>query len=217
MTILEFDEIEKYTEVKEWLLSLTPSQLMEKKREAVDVVWDLLTYLYMLGFTQATEEVGETIAEEVKSVLPKDYEELTALQIKPTESPKVKDFADLTKNQQVEANKEIYKQFDNKDFQDRVSQYAELGDTSKILKVVETDGNRVYNAGGYNGAKGRYKYKTWVTMMDDKVRDTHDYLEGITIPIEDKFVTYDGDEARFPGDFSDPSNVINCRCELSYS
>ena len=198
MTILEFDEIEKYTEVKEWLLSLTPSQLMEKKREAVDVVWDLLTYLYMLGFTQATEEVGQEIAEGAEPFLPKDYN-------------------DLSDKQKREADKEIYKQFDNKDFQDRVSQYAELGNSQDILRVVETDGNRVFNAGGYNAVKGKAKTKTWNTMMDDKVRDTHDFLEGITIPVEDKFVTYDGDEARFPGDFSDPSNVINCRCELSYS
>ena len=198
MTILDFDEIEKYQEVRTWILSQTPSQLMENKKRAVDVVWDLLTYLYMLGFTQATEEVGQEIAEGAEPFLPKDYN-------------------DLSDKQKREADKEIYKQFDNKDFQDRVSQYAELGNASDIIRVVETDGNRVYNAGGYNGAKGRYKYKTWVTMMDDKVRDTHDYLEGITVPIEDKFVTYDGDEARFPGDFSNPANSINCRCGIEYS
>ena len=198
MTILQFDEIEKYTEVKEWLLSLTPSQLMEKKREAVDVVWDLLTYLYMLGFTQATEEVGQEIAEGAEPFLPKDYN-------------------DLSDKQKREADKEIYKQFDNKDFQDRVSQYAELGNSQDILRVVETDGNRVFNAGGYNAVKGKAKTKTWNTMMDDRVRDTHDYLEGISVPIEDKFVTYDGDEARFPGDFSNPANNIRCRCGISYS
>ena len=198
MTILEFDEIEKYTEVKEWLLSLTPSQLMEKKREAVDVVWDLLTYLYMLGFTQATEEVGQEIAEGAKPFLPKDYNDLTA-------------------EQKKEADKAIYKQFDNQDFQDRVRKYAELGNASDIIRVVETDGNRVYNTGGLNGAKGHYKYKTWMTMADDKVRDTHDFLYGITVPLEDKFVTYDGDEADEPCGFTNPSNNVNCRCWLDFS
>ena len=197
MTILEFDEIEKYTEVKEWLLSLTPSQLMEKKREAVDVVWDLLTYLYMLGFTQATEEVGQEIAEGAEPFLPKDYN-------------------DLSDKQKREADKEIYKQFDNKDFQDRVSQYAELGNVNDIIRVAETDGNRVFNAGGYNAVKNKAKFKTWNTMMDDRVRDLHEPLQGITVPIDDKFVDYEGDEARFPGDFENPSANINCRCFLTF-
>lgn len=197
MTILDFDEIEKYQEVKTWLLSLTPSQLMENKKRAVDVVWDLLEYLYMLGFREATEEVGG-LAEEVKSVLPKDYDE-------------------LTDSQKKEADKEIYKKFDNKDFQDRVRQYAELGNVSDIIRVVDTDGNRVYNAGGYNAVKDKAKTKTWYTAMDDRVRMTHEPLEGITVGAEDKFVTFDGDEARFPGDFSNPSNNINCRCTVKFN
>ena len=197
MTILEFDEIEKYKETREWLLSLTPSQLMEQKKRAVDVVWDLLTYLYMLGFTQATEEVGQEIAEGAEPFLPKDYN-------------------DLSDKQKREADKEIYKQFDNKDFQDRVSQYAELGNVNDIIRVAETDGNRVFNAGGYNAVKGKAKTKTWNTMMDDRVRDLHEPLQGITVPIDDKFVDYEGDEARFPGDFENPSANINCRCFLTF-
>ena len=41
MTILEFDEIDRYQEFREWIVSMTPSQLMRKKREVTDVVWDL--------------------------------------------------------------------------------------------------------------------------------------------------------------------------------
>ena len=171
---------------------------MENKKRAVDVVWDLLEYLYVLGFNTATEEVGEPIAEGAKPLLPKDYDDLTA-------------------EQKKDADKAIYKQFDNKDFQDRVSEYAELGKANDIIRVVETDGNRVYNTGGLDGAKGHFKYKTWNTMQDDRVRDTHDFLEGITVPIQDKFVTYDGDEADEPCGFTNPSNNVNCRCWLEFS
>ena len=134
----------------------------------------------------------------MKSVLPKDYDE-------------------LTDSQKKEADKAIYKKFDNKDFQDRVRQYAEMGNVNDIIRVVETDGNRVYNTGGLNGAKGHFKYKTWNTMQDDRVRDTHDYLEGITVPIEDKFVTYDGDEADEPCGFTKVENNARCRCWLEFS
>lgn len=197
MTILEFDEIEKYQEVREWLLSLKPSELMEQKKRAVDTVWDFLTYCYVLGLRTATEEVGQ-LAEDVKPFLPQDYD-------------------DLTDEQKKVADQEIYRKFDNKDFRDRVSEYAEVGNASDIIRVVETDGNRVYNYGGLNGAKANgAKFKTWNTMEDFKVRDSHDALAGITVPLDDKFVTYDGDEAMIPGGFETPQNNVNCRCWLTF-
>lgn len=198
MTILDFDEIQKYQEAREWIISMTPSQLMEKKREVTDVVWDLLTYLYMLGYNTATEEVGQQIAEDVKPFLPIDYD-------------------DLSDEQKQVADEAIYKKFDSKNFIDRVSEYAELGEASNIIRVIETDGNRIYNTGGMSGAKASgAKFKTWNTMLDDKVRDTHDYLEGITVPIQDKFVTYDGDEAMTPGGFENVQNNARCRCFLTF-
>ena len=198
MTILDFDDIEKYQEVRTWLTSMTPSQLMERKQNVVDVVWDFLEYCYVLGLRAATEEVGQ-LAEDVKPFLPKDYD-------------------DLTDDEKKVADREIFRKFDNKDFQDRVNQYAELGNAADIIRVVETDGNRVYNYGGLNGAtKAGAKYKTWETMMDEKVRDTHSFLEGIKVPIQDKFVTYDGDEADIPCGFSNPASNVNCRCWLTFS
>lgn len=168
---------------------------MEKKKNVVDVVWDLLEYLYLYGYNRANAEVSESKPFKV-----------------------INEFTDLTREQQAEANKEIYKQFDNKDFRDRVNQYAELGNASDIIRVVETDGNRVYNAGGIGGASASgAKYKTWNTMEDPKVRDSHEPLAGIKVPIQDKFVTYDGDEAMLPGGFEDPANNVNCRCWLTFS
>mgnify|MGYP003297456483 CR=1 FL=1 len=218
MTILEFDEIDKYQEVKEWLLNLTPSQLMEQKQRAVDVVWDFLEYVYVLGFNVATEEVGDTLAQDAVSVLPKDYVDSTIGTAggRNAVSPAIKNFDGLSDKQKAEADKAIYKKFDNKDFRDRVRQYAEIGNAKEIIRVVETDGNRVYNTGGLNAVKGIAKTKTWCTMQDTKVRDAHDFLQGITVPVEDKFVTYDGDEADEPGDFADPANNVNCRCWLEF-
>ena len=59
--------------------------------------------------------------------------------------------------------------------------------------------------------------KTWVTMADDRVRDTHDYLEGMSVPINERFFTFDNDYGRYPGDFQLPQNNINCRCRISLS
>ena len=70
--------------------------------------------------------------------------------------------------------------------------------------------------GSVKSQKGVVK-KTWVTMADEKVRATHDYLEGETIPFEDDFYTFDGDYASRPGGFLFPENNINCRCRLILS
>jgi hypothetical protein len=52
-------------------------------------------------------------------------------------------------------------------------------------------------------------------MLDDRVRETHDYLEGVRVGIDDLFYTFDGDAAYAPGGFGDPSNNVNCRCYLT--
>ena len=54
--------------------------------------------------------------------------------------------------------------------------------------------------------------KQWRTMEDERVRDTHVYLDGVKAASDERFYTYDGDSARFPGDFSKAQNNINCRC-----
>lgn len=85
------------------------------------------------------------------------------------------------------------------------------------MRVAETDSTRIYNTGVVDGGKAsgvKGVKKQWVTMDDDRVRSTHEYLQGMVVPLEDDFYTYDGDHAPAPGLFSDPSNVVNCRCTL---
>lgn len=65
-----------------------------------------------------------------------------------------------------------------------------------------------------------YKNKTWVTMEDNRVRDTHVEVDRITIPIKDKFVV--GNHLlSMPHDFTmmdiAPEEIVGCRCYLIYS
>lgn len=112
----------------------------------------------------------------------------------------------------------INRKYDDKDYADRISEYVAEQDIEKIMRVAETDSHRVYNEGAYETAiqSGRNLKKTWLTMNDEKVRDTHYYLEGVTVGIEDRFYTYDGDSARYPGDFFLAENNCNCRCICLY-
>ena len=104
-----------------------------------------------------------------------------------------------------------------KTWRDRVMEYYESGGTLyDIVRIAETDATRIYNQGAVdavrvNGAEDSVQ-KRWRTMEDDRVRDSHSYLEGMVVPFDADFYTYDGDHAPFPGMFELPENSINCRC-----
>lgn len=111
----------------------------------------------------------------------------------------------------------IYRKVAGKDFDQRVREYATTGDIESIMRVAETDATRVFNESELKTAQRvGATSKTWNTMADLRVRDTHNYLEGMTVGINDDFYTYDGDHAPSPGQFELASNNCNCRCWLTF-
>ena len=116
----------------------------------------------------------------------------------------------------TKAKEAINKKIADKDYKDRVREYAEAGNTDAIVKVLDTDMTRIYNTGVLDTAQGKAVNKTWNTMLDEKVRDPHKILEAVTIPIDADFYT-DGDHAPQPGLFSKAELNVNCRCFLTVS
>lgn len=111
----------------------------------------------------------------------------------------------------------VYRKVAGKDFAERLRNYIPECNIEDIMRVADTDMHRVYNEGASNTAVlGGATTKTYHTMLDDRVRDTHQYLEGTTIPINAEFYTYDGDHAFYPGGFELAENNVNCRCYLTY-
>lgn len=190
MQPLSFDELNKgenrFVEFKNWLLGMKPSEVMEKKTEVRERMEDLLDYAWMLGYDTALEELGV----EFEDFFPPQYE--------------------------VEKERAIYKDIAGKNFAERTEEYAEMGDIPSLIRVAETDSHRVYNAGGDFGAKDIASYKTWNTALDNRVRDTHDYLEGVRVPMDEPFYTFNGDSAMYPGEFGIAEEDCNCRCYLTY-
>jgi len=89
-------------------------------------------------------------------------------------------------------------------------------DAGRIKRLVNTDGHRLAEQAKMDSVGGASKTKTWVSMGDNAVRDSHQQLDGTTIPVDEPF-RIGNDEAMFPGDFSLPENSINCRCWLEYN
>lgn len=110
----------------------------------------------------------------------------------------------------------VYASVAGETWRDRVMGYYESGGSMfDITRIAETDATRIYNQGALdavtaNGASG--VNKRWQTMMDDRVRDTHSYLQSVEVPFDQDFWTYDGDHAPAPGMFERPENNIGCRC-----
>ena len=87
----------------------------------------------------------------------------------------------------------------------------------ELERIFVTESHRCFSDGQWDSAEGRATHKTWVTKEDDKVRDTHWYIDGLTVGIDEYFYTLDGDRAMRPYGFELASNNINCRCYLKYS
>lgn len=89
----------------------------------------------------------------------------------------------------------------------------------RAANVAANESNSVVNHTELVAAiNAGYTYKQWQTELDEKVRPTHQEMEGMTIPIEEPFVvglSY----MMMPHDSTmgaDPSEIINCRCSLDY-
>lgn len=120
----------------------------------------------------------------------------------------------------------IFVFIDGKTCADRFKEHSENHKLGLMANLLRDEVTRVYNLGARDSAlhivnTGEVEktsiLKTWHTMNDERVRDTHYYLEGMTVRMDDEFYTYDGDHAYQPFGFMDPSNNCGCRCYLTYT
>jgi hypothetical protein len=59
----------------------------------------------------------------------------------------------------------------------------------------------------------QYVTKTWHSAGDDRVRHTHQHLDGVRVPFSTKFRAVSGAQLSYPGDpAAPPEERINCRC-----
>ena len=115
----------------------------------------------------------------------------------------------------------VWREIAGRNWEQRVREYYDDPNATAedVMRVVETDTNRIYsdavlNVGRKVSERGEKVTKTWQTMEDDKVRLYHEMLQSVTVPIDKKFHV-DGDSARYPGDFQSPELNCNCRCYIT--
>ena len=182
-----FDELSVISERLNADFSLGTEQRKLFKKDRIDEILDMLIMAYVFGTEDANEEL--LVEESVET---------------------------------SEMYAAVWRVIADKNWEQRVSEYFDDPNATAedIMRVVETDTNRIYsdavlNVGEKVSKRGDKVTKTWNTMQDDRVRSTHEYIESVTVPIDKRFFTYDGDSARYPGDFTDPQNNCGCRCYIT--
>ena len=112
-------------------------------------------------------------------------------------------------------DKAVNQDIDGKTFRDRIT---EDSTPDEILRIIDTEAHRDYNTGVFDAAEESGLpdiRKRWNTMLDDRVRDPHAYMEGMVVGLNDSFYTYTGDSTLYPGGFGVPELDINCRCYIT--
>jgi hypothetical protein len=158
-----------------------------KKKEEVDKYIDEVTDLFVTAYVFGTIEVSQQLGQAIEP----DISEMRSV---------------------------IEERFDGKNYRDRLNEYLESGTEYDVRRVLETDAHRVYNAALFTGAKkAGATQKTWNCMMLPTSRDSHVYLDGVTIPIDAEFYSINGGKTLYPGQWGIAEEDCNCLCTLTFS
>ena len=157
------------------------------KQDAEDIIDELLD-LFLLAYANGAEITRESLESQI--IIP---------------------FEDVMET--------VDKEIDGKTWRERVMDYYENGGTEyDIRRIAETETHRDANAAAYEIAvRSGATRKTWQTMMDDRVRDTHEYLQGVSAPIDGEFYSFRGGSTMYPGQWGIAEEDCGCRCWLTYS
>jgi hypothetical protein len=113
----------------------------------------------------------------------------------------------------IETNRKLYNE--GMDFLNRAELIA-ITQTHNSFNNGEWDKNEIAISNMTSDERA-YVTKTWNTMNDDRVREAHEELEGVTVKYDEPF-TNDYGTIMYPGDpMADIENIVNCRCYLTVS
>lgn len=94
------------------------------------------------------------------------------------------------------------------------------GDVINPMRIVRTESQRIsqitQNETLDRLAKNGMKMtKTWRTVKDERVRDQHRDMEGVTVPYEEDFILPDGTSTKSPHITGIAKHDIHCRCFMT--
>lgn len=213
MSVLSFDELNKLGKkrrsepIEEYYEPMRISQKRKKNRIKTALKYHDAVYNYMV-FVDEYGEYGDYLGESARQYLHDGILEVI------NEIPDF-DLMDFALYGYVER---ISREIHDSTMRNKDSQPYYLSDDRATL-IAEDESNSIWNWEELQEAMDYGKsHKTWNTMRDVKVRETHRDLEGKTIPLEDYF-NVGGYEMMVPRDpeVDAPEETSGCRCWLSFN
>ena len=200
----------------EKLLDDVAGELLKANQTAVDMTGDAMPDAYMVNYNQEAEEVNQ----EEGATIPLLLAAGIAL-LRPTVKKK-KDIAwnrkqfhaavtsNILLNRPLTGNNSVCVA----SLKFTVKRNADTARTNArtFMTYAETKGRQaVYNAAD---ALGIHRVKIWRTVHDNRVRDAHAAMDGVSVPWTEDFIV-DGHKMIGPGDRSAPAYLwYNCRCRI---
>ena len=208
--VLNFDELNiiKREQIRDMVEAEIYSDLPDRKvdrKRCEDIIFDLLTMAYAYGLNKAGLDLQQSLPINEDMMRDSVYEATAGK----TAFERMNDHIDSADDQIGQGGPAA------------VDAATTLIDQLTVL--IDTEQHRVANEGILDGAHDYQRkhpdqmvMKTWMTMLDDRVREPHEWLEGSTVPLDAYFYT-DGDRALAPGGFQSAALNVNCRCLIDVS
>ena len=201
----------------EKLLDDVAGELLKANQKAVDMTGDAMPDAYMVNYNQEAEEVNQ----EEGAAIPLLLAAAGIALLRPTVKKK-KDIAwnrkqfsaavtsNVLQNRPLTGNNSVCVA----SLKFTVKRNADTARTNArtFMTFAETKGRQaVYNAAD---ALGIHRVKIWRTVHDNRVRDAHAAMDGVSVPWTEDFIV-DGHKMIGPGDRSAPAYLwYNCRCRI---
>jgi len=168
------------------------------------------------GIMNEAKEYSSTISNMQTEIDPEEMEQMSEEQIARMQK------ANQTTLEEIASAVLVAMAVDNEEEKSALLRTALLAIFVNLLKkrkraMAENESQSAFNGGVYLAGKDIGGLtKTWTTRRDSKVRATHQFLDGKTIPFSEEF-SVGGEMVRFPGDPMSPASLThNCRCKLRF-
>ena len=207
-TVMSFDNINRLEQrrkiYEEYYAPMRITESQKRKRALLAVeIEDAVLFLFALYLV--AREYGQQV--DRKSAERQYREQLReALESAGIRGTVIRDYLDDIADEEVRVTEERYKEDDYWTSSDRAT------------TIAQNDANTAWNGEEYADAVASGKtMKQWLTMKDERVRETHVAVDDTSIPIDEYFVVGNS-LMRYPRDLdcTDFSEVVNCRCSVQY-
>jgi len=85
----------------------------------------------------------------------------------------------------------------------------------RSMMIARTETAKLYNKGATEGmAEAGVTAKEWLSARDEDVRESHAYMDGKAVGLNDDFILPSGARGPFPGQIDRAEESVNCRCTV---